>query len=76
MLGGDNVLTPFQLLKLHDNEIPTQLAIAALEPPPADLLRLVLGNRPSIREIAQYSEIAVILRGSSSKSRTEHGYGG
>ncbi len=62
-LGGESALTPFQLLKLHDSEAPTRPAMAALEPPPADLLRLVLGSRPSSKELARYTDIAEILRG-------------
>ena len=62
-LGGESALTPFQLLKLHDNETPTRPAMAALEPPPADLLRLVLGNRPSSKELARYTDLAEILGG-------------
>ena len=69
-LGGESALTPFQLLKLHDKETPTRPAIAALEPPPADLLRLVLGNRPSSKELARYTDIAEILGGRVMKERT------
>ena len=55
-------MTPFQLLKLQDNA-PTRPDMTALEPPLADLLRLVMGNCPSTKELARYTDMAEILVG-------------
>jgi hypothetical protein len=62
-IGGETALTPFQLLKLHDHATPDRQKLAALEPPPVDLLRQVLGKRPSSNEMARYYDIAEILQG-------------
>ena len=59
-LGGDSALTPFQLLKLHDN---APAKPTTLELPPVDLQRMVLGDHPWSKLLGRFADIAEGLRG-------------